>query len=174
MNKDDFYYLGKILKTYGNKGQVLVHLDVDDTENYDELQSVYLDLHGERIPFFIDSLELKHNKNAVVHFQEVETIEDAEIYVGLELYLPIAQLPPLNEDQFYYHEVKGFTVIDERHGQLGIVDDILELPHQSLLQVMHDGKEVLIPIVDEVILEIDRKKRLLFVRTPEGLLEIYH
>ena len=62
MNKDDFFYLGKILKTHGNKGQVIVLLDVDDPEDYLALESVYLDLHGERIPFFIGSLELKHNR----------------------------------------------------------------------------------------------------------------
>jgi len=173
MNKDDFYYLGKILKTYGNKGHVLVSLDVDNPEDYKYLESVYLDLHGERIPFFIESLELKHNKKAVFHFQDVETIEDADIYIGLELFLPLSQLPPLQDEQFYFHEIKGFKVIDEKHGPLGFVDDILELPRQSLLQVVQDKKELLIPIVDEVILHVDRKNKTLYVRTPEGLVEIY-
>ena len=62
MNKDDFYYLGRVLKTHGNKGQVMVHLDVDDPEVYHNLESVYLDLRGERIPFFIAGIELKHNR----------------------------------------------------------------------------------------------------------------
>ena len=105
MNKDDFYYLGKILKTHGNKGQVMVHLDVDDPETYQKLESVYLDLHGERIPFFIAALELKHNRKAVVQFQDFNTLEDAESLQGLEMYLPITELPPLKGNRFYYHEI---------------------------------------------------------------------
>ena len=173
MNKDDFFYLGKILKTHGNKGQVIVLLDVDDPEDYLALESVYLDLHGERIPFFIGSLELKHNRKAVIQFQDFDSIEDAESLQGLEMYLPITKLPALKGNRFYYHEIIGFAVVDQQHGDIGLVEDILELPHQSLFQIRHGGKEILVPIVDDIILKVDRKKKQLLIIAPEGLIEIY-
>ncbi len=173
MNKDDFYYLGKILKTHGNKGQVQVHLDVDDPEEYHRLESVYLDLHGERIPFFIKTVELKHNRKAIVQFQDFETLEDAESLQGLEMYLPVNQLPALKGNRFYYHEIKGFEVIDQHHGNIGVIEDILELPHQSLFQIRHGEKEILVPIVDEIIQKVDRKKKILLIEAPAGLIEIY-
>jgi 16S rRNA processing protein RimM len=173
MNKDDFYYLGKVLKTHGNKGQVMVHLDVDDPETYEKLESVYLDLHGERIPFFIASLDLKHNRKAVVAFQDFDTLEDAESLQGLEMYLPITKLPPLKGNRFYYHEIIGFGVVDQNHGNIGVIDDILELPHQALFQIRLGEKEILIPIVDEIIQKVDRKKKLLMIEAPAGLIEIY-
>ena len=173
MNKDDFYYLGKILKTHGNKGQVMVHLDVDDPDIYQKLESVYLDLHGERIPFFIASLELKHNRKAVVKFQDFDNLEDAESLQGLEMYLPITELPALKGNRFYYHEIVGFNVFDEVHGNIGVIDDILELPHQSLFQIRFGEKEILIPVVDEIIQKVDRRKKLLMIAAPPGLIEIY-
>jgi 16S rRNA processing protein RimM len=173
MIKEDFYYLGKILKTHGNKGQVMVHLDVDDAETYTNLESVYLDLHGERIPFFIASLEVKHNRKAVVRFQDFDTLEDAESLQGLEMYLPVTELPALKGNQFYYHEIKGFQVIDSNHGNIGVISDILELPHQSLFQIHFGEKEILIPIVDEIIRKVDRRKKLLMIEAPAGLIEIY-
>ncbi|MCX6305152.1 MAG: ribosome maturation factor RimM [Bacteroidetes bacterium] len=173
MNKDDFYYLGKILKTHGNRGQVQLHLDVDDPETYQELESVFLDLHGERIPFFITALELKHNRKAIVKFQDFDTLEDAESLQGLEMYLPITELPALKGNQFYYHEIKGFQVVDHIHGNIGVIGDILELPHQSLFQILHGDKEILIPIVDDIIRKVDRKKKLLMIEAPPGLIEIY-
>ena len=173
MNKDDFFYLGKILKTHGNKGQVIVLLDVDDPEDYLALESVYLDLHGERIPFFIGSLELKHNRKAVIQFQDFDSIEDAESLQGLEMYLPITKLPALKGNRFYYHEIIGFAVVDQQYGDIGLVEDILELPHQSLFQIRHGGKEILVPIVDDIILKVDRKKKQLLISAPEGLIEIY-
>jgi 16S rRNA processing protein RimM len=173
MNKDDFYYLGKILKTHGNKGQVLVHLDVDDPGTYHNLESVYLDLHGERIPFFIVSVELKHHRKAVVQFLDFDSLEDAESLQGLEMYLPVTKLPALKGNKFYYHEIKGFEVIDQNHGNIGVIEDILELPLQSLFQIRHGEKEILIPVVDEIIQKIDRKKKILMIGAPPGLIEIY-
>ncbi|MFZ4522448.1 MAG: ribosome maturation factor RimM [Bacteroidales bacterium] len=173
MNKDDFYYLGKILKTHGNKGQVLIHLDVDDPETYQNLESVYLDLHGERIPFFISSVDLKHNRKAVVQFQDFDTLEDAESLQGLEMYLPVTDLPPLKGNQFYYHEIIGYQVVDVEHGNIGTIEEILELPHQSLFQIRHGEKEILIPIVDEIIQKVDRRKKNLLIEAPPGLIEIY-
>lgn len=173
MNSEDFYYLGKILKTYGNKGQVMVFLDVDDPGDYQELVSVYLDLHGERIPFFIASMEMKHNRKAVVQFQDFETLEDAESLQGLEMFLPITGLPELKGNRFYYHEIKGFRVVDLHHGDVGVIEDILELPHQSLLQIRNGAKEILVPIVDEIIRKVDRKKKILEIEAPQGLIEIY-
>ncbi len=61
MARDDFYYLGKVLKTFGNKGQVMVNLDVDDPEDYLEMESVFLDLEGERFRFLLKPLSLKIN-----------------------------------------------------------------------------------------------------------------
>ena len=173
MSKDDFFYLGKIFKTHGNKGQVIVLLDVDDPEDYLTLESVYLDLHGELIPFFIDSLELKHNRKAVIQFLDFDSIEDAMSLTGLEMYLPIATLPSLKGNQFYYHEIIGFHVVDEQHGNIGLIEDILELPHQSLFRIRFDDKEILIPVVDDIIQKVDRKKKQLLIKAPEGLIEIY-
>ncbi len=173
MNKDDFFYLGKILKTHGNKGQVIVLLDVDDPEDYIALESVYLDLHGERIPFFIKTLELKHNRKAVIQFQDFDSIEDSTSLTGLEMYLPVTTLPSLKGNQFYYHEIIGFEVVDENHGNIGVIEDILELPHQSLFQIRNGEKEILIPVVDDIIQKVDRKKKQLLIKAPEGLIEIY-
>jgi 16S rRNA processing protein RimM len=173
MNKDDFYYLGKVIKAYGNKGHVMATLDVDDPSAYLNIESVFLDLQGKQIPFFIEELELKHNKRVIIRFQDVHSIEDADIYAGLEMYLPVSQLPPLEGDQFYFHEIKGFTVRDVKHGEIGIIDDVLELPHQSLFRILLGEREILIPVVDEVIVKVDRENRILEIEAPEGLIEIY-
>jgi len=173
MNKEDFFYLGRILKSHGNKGHVLVLFDVDNPENYAGLDAVYLDLHGERVPFVIESLELKHNRKAAVRFEDFGSPDDAEALAGFEMYLPSDALPKLSGKKFYYHEIKGFRVNDLNHGEIGIVKDVLELPHQSLLQVMHGDREVLIPIVDEVIRKVDRRCKTLTIKAPDGLIEIY-
>jgi len=173
MDKDDFFYLGKILKTYGSKGCLLIFLDVDDPVRYEKMKTVFIGIENDRIPFDIEELELKQKNSARIRFEDVHNAEDAEIYVGRELYLPVSLLPPLKGKKFYYHEVIGFTVFDKNHGNIGTVISILDLPKQSLLQIQYGSREILIPIVDEVLLKIDRSKKELHILAPEGLIEIY-
>jgi 16S rRNA processing protein RimM len=82
-------------------------------------------------------------------------------------------LPPLKGTKFYFHEVIGFTVLDKNHGNIGIITSILDLPQQSLMQIQHGSKEILIPLVDKVLLKVNRSKKELHIQAPEGLIEIY-
>lgn len=173
MNKDDFYYLGKITKPFGSKGQVVAFLDVDEPLNYRKLKSVYLDLDGEWVPFFLKSVEIQTGRKALLHFDDVNTAEDAAAYAGREMYLSLASLPPLKGKKFYYHEITDFSVIDEVHGFIGTLVKVLDFPRQSLFQIACGDKEILIPIVNEIIVKVDRKKKELHIRAPEGLIDIY-
>jgi len=173
MDKDAFYYLGKVLKTYGNKGHLLILLDVDSPESYEHIDTVFVGVENDRIPYFIKELELKHNKQAMVCFEDIDSMDDARILVGRSLYLPGSMLPALRGKKFYYHEITGFIVMDEKHGNIGHVETVLDLPQQSLMQIRFGEKEILIPMVDEILLKVDRKKKELRIRAPEGLIDIY-
>jgi 16S rRNA processing protein RimM len=82
-------------------------------------------------------------------------------------------LPPLTGNRFYYHEVKGYTVMDKNFGNAGIVEEVLEYPHQAVLRVLLRNKEILIPITDDIVLDVDREKRIIHTEAPEGLIELY-
>jgi 16S rRNA processing protein RimM len=173
MNKDEFYYLGKILKTYGNKGHVLAFLDVDDPLEYQQLEFIYIGVDDDRIPFAIKSVELRPKNQAILLLEDTHTADDAEIYEGKELYLPVSQLPKLQGNKFYYHEIVGFRVIDKTLGDIGIMKSVMDLPRQSLLQIQQGNKEILIPLTDEILLNVDRIKKELLIDAPEGLIDIY-
>jgi 16S rRNA processing protein RimM len=173
MEKDDFFYFGKILSTHGNKGQLMVFLDVDEPAKYQNLESVYVDLDPERVPFFIESLEMRPKKKAVIRFEDVSTLGDAEPFSGRKLYLPVSMLPKLTGNRFYHHEVTGFRVIDETHGEIGTVESILEMPTQSLFQIRFGKKEILIPVTDGIIIKVDRRNRLIRIKAPPGLISLY-
>ena len=82
-------------------------------------------------------------------------------------------MPQLEEDEFYYNEIIGFKLIDETIGEIGAISDVLEYPTQAVIQVMKDGKEILIPIHDDIIQKVDKKAKTLTVKAPEGLIDMY-
>jgi 16S rRNA processing protein RimM len=173
MDNNDFFYLGKILKPIGTKGHLLAILDVDDPGRYKKLETVFVGIDLNRIPWTIQSVEIKTGKRITLKFEDIDSFQDALPFQGRELYLPMAMLPQLKGKKFYHHEITGFTVIDKNHGNIGFVKSILEFPQQSLLQVQYGGKEILIPAVDTVIRKIDRKNKVISIEAPEGLVEIY-
>lgn len=173
MKTDDFYYLGKITKTYGNKGQLLVHLDVDDPALYVDLKSVFVDVYGELIPFMIDDVEMKGKNTVILSLSDVSTTEEAEEFSGKSMYLPLENLPPLKGSQFYFHEVTGFSVTDVNSGPIGAIESILDLHHQALFQIRFKGKEILIPVTDSIIRAVDREKKIITIEAPTGLIDIY-
>jgi 16S rRNA processing protein RimM len=174
MDIDSCYLLGYIIKPHGLKGEIVAHFDVDVPENYKNLESVFISKNNEKIliPFFIEKLQLNQNK-ATIKFEEVDSIEQAEDLLNGELYLPLKFLPPLTGNQFYYHEIIDFSIVEEEKGLLGKIKDVYHLPNQDLIAMIYQGKEVLIPINENIILSVDRVNNKLHVKLPEGLLEIY-
>ena len=168
----DYFYLGKVIKPHGYEGKVTIFLDTDEPQEYIDIEVFYLNISGSLVPYFIEELSLLNNK-AVIRFMDVDTIEKSEALVNKEIYLPASLLPELTGNKFYYHEVKGMVVIDENFGELGPISSVLEYPNQAVLQIFYKDKEVLIPISNDIIIDVNRKENKMIVLAPEGLLDVY-
>lgn len=172
MTKDDCYLVGKLTKTHGLKGELAIWLDVDYPEEYEELDSLLIEIKGELIPHFVEEIQIRANKS-IIKFEDIDTIEAAQKIVNCDLYLPNDNLSELEDDQFYYHEIIDFDIIDESKGKLGKVKAVYTSEAQDLIAMDFQNQEVLIPVSDEIVKTIDREKKELYTNLPEGLLEVY-
>lgn len=173
MNKADCFHLGYVAKLHGFKGEVSLFLDVTDPSDYASLDAVYIDINDQLTPFFVESIKLKNGNFAAVRFEGLTDENAAKKILRKDIYLPAQVLPELKGTNFYDHEVVGFKVIDEIFGEVGILEQVVDLPVNPLLQVMRGEKEVLIPFIDGLVTKVDREKKELHVAAPEGLIEIY-
>ena len=173
MQKEDCFYLGKIVSKFSYKGEVLVKLDTDDPEIYENMESVFVSLGSNLVPFFIEKCVLHKSSLLRIRFEEVNNESDADKVMGTKLYLPLKFLPKLTGNKFYYHEVIGFTMLDSVHGDIGTVQSVNDTTAQALFEVIKNDKQLLIPINDEIITKIDRENKTIFVNTPEGLVDLY-
>ncbi|MFD0965168.1 ribosome maturation factor RimM [Pseudofulvibacter geojedonensis] len=173
MQLKDCFFLGKVVKKYSFKGEILVKLDTDEPEIFKNLESVFIALGNNLVPFFVENCKLHKSQLLRIKFEDVDTEEDAEALLKSELYLPLSILPKLEGNKFYFHEVIGFTVIDDNFGEVGELVNVNDTGAQELFQIDHNGSEVLIPINDDFITKIDRKNKQILVNTPEGLIDLY-
>ena len=171
-NFKGYFLLGKIIRTHGYKGGLKAIFDVDQPQEYRELDMVFIEMKDQLIPWVINNIHLENNKANLI-LADVKDMESAEKLVGHFLYLPDELLPKLKGNKFYFHEVPGFKVHDKFHGDIGTIDRVIDLPNNPLFAITYNDKEILLPISDEIIRKIDRKKKLIEVVAPEGLIEIY-
>ena len=173
MQKEDCFYLGKIVRKYSFKGELLAKLDTDQPELYEHLDAIFVQVRNNLIPFFIEHSQLHKSDLLRIKFEEVDTEADADALLKSELYLPLELLPKLEGDKFYFHEVIGFKINDKNFGEVGVIKAINDSTAQALFEVDRDGVEILIPMNDEFIVKVDREAKTIWVETPEGLIDLY-
>ncbi len=172
MEIEQCFQLGYIVKPHGIHGALTIFLDTDNPEYYSKMESVYVEYQQKLVPFFIDSFNPAGNR-ATVKFHDVDDIELASQYKGCAIYLPLDLLPSLAENQFYYHEIIGYKVIDQVVGEIGKVKYIYEANGNDLFAIEYKNKEILVPIRDEFIQKLDKKESTVFLNLPDGLLDVY-
>ena len=173
MRKEACFYLGKIAKKFSFKGEVLIYLDTDEPELYENMESVFVEFNKNLVPFFIENSSLHKNDFLRVQFEDVDTEEEADSILNCDVYLPLSMLPKLEGNKFYFHEVIGFEIEDKRLGVFGKIVSINDTTAQPLFEVLNGEVEMLIPMVDHFLVKIDRENKKVVMDLPEGLVEMY-
>lgn len=173
MKKEDCFFLGKVVKKYSFKGELLIKLDTDEPELYEHLDAMFLDVRGNLIPFFIETSQLHKSDLLRVKFEDVNDESDADTLLKSDAYLPLEFLPKLEGNKFYYHEIIGFTITDTNFGDVGTITTVNDSTSQALFVIDRKGIEILIPMNDEFIKRVDKPQKTIIVETPEGLIDLY-
>jgi 16S rRNA processing protein RimM len=173
MRKEECFYLGKIAKKFSFKGEVLIYLDTDEPELYENMESVFVEFNKNLVPFFIENSTLHKNDFLRVQFEDVDSEEEADSILNCDVYLPLSMLPKLEGNKFYFHEVIGFEIEDNRLGVFGKIVSINDTTAQPLFEVLNGEVEMLIPMIDHFLVKIDRENKKVIMDLPEGLVEMY-
>ena len=166
------FTIGKIINTHGIKGEVKVKQITDFMERFNVGSVIYLiDTNEQIIPLEIASVRTQKDY-LLIRFTGYDSINEVESFKGLMLKIKNEQLTPLNEHEFYFHEIIGCTVSDLCGTKIGVVDSILT-PGANDVWVIKDDqhKEFLIPYIQDVVKEIDVENKQITIEPMEGLLE---
>lgn len=172
MQKDEAFYIGYVTKTKGLKGEVQLYFEF---ENFDaiDFDVIFADMNGKMVPFFVSTYKLYPNSTGLFYFDDIDHIDKAQALVKKKMYLPLTQMPERDEDDFTYHDLKGFIATDEKLGELGEIIEVNEYPQQFVATVHYKNRDVLFPLNEDFIVEIDDEENLLHLDLPEGLLDVY-
>jgi 16S rRNA processing protein RimM len=163
--------LGRITKISGYEGAVAVKLEKTFTENIPLLESVFLEIDGKPVPFFISEYEYPGADILKLKFEDYESIEKVSEFVNCLIFLT---LPPSgNSIEDNLTDLTGYTLLSVNDTLIGVVSELIKNPGQWLLAIKSESKkEILIPLHDDFIQSIDHNGKSLVMDIPEGLLDL--
>ncbi len=167
MDIDSCYQVGYVIKRHGLKGEVKIHLESALPK---DLESIFVEIDNRLIPFFIEDISVKGDL-AIIKLEDVETPEQASNLANNGVFLPNSYRPKSSSKSMDYKDLVGYAVHFNAI-ELGEVKSVNDHALNPLLVVSNGEREMLIPISDYFIKQIDQKKKKVKVELPDGFIEI--
>jgi len=165
--------IGKFVRTRGIRGQLKVLPLTDFPEQFQLLDRIYVSSDKGSEPVKINSVQFIKNLPCLF-LTGIDSIEQAEIFIGREIYIEPDQRIVLPEGSYRFEEIDGFEVVSSAGEPVGILKDVMHLPASDVLVIDRKGKEVLIPFVEKLVPLIDKENRLIEVADMPSLWEGDH
>lgn len=161
--------IGKIVNTHGLRGEVKVVPWTDTPEDFETVENVFVKIKSEYKPLTVQGVRYQKN-NLIVKFKEYNDINDVEIFKNMTLYCDRDELGELPEGVYYIVDLIGLNVVTEDGDHIGVIADVFNTGANDIYDVKREGKKnLLLPVIDEVVKEIDMEKRQVTVNVMEGL-----
>ena len=173
MDSENVYWLGTISKSRGADGSIVLKLDDKISERFYEMESVFLEIEGLLVPFFINVAEPFDQNNILLNLDSVTTKNQCKDLIGCKVYTELSDVIIPDKNKSRYSCLKGFTLWDHKYGTVGKITEILFYPNNPVLQVKQDQKEIIVPLHEDLIIAIDSQKKMVKINLPEGLLDLY-
>jgi 16S rRNA processing protein RimM len=168
----EYFKIGKFVTTFGLKGELILKHNLGKKTSLKGLRAIFIEERKEAfIPWFVESTKIKNDEETYIKLEGVNVREQAIKLTQKEVWLPEEDFKKYSASSSPINFL-GFDVI-EGEKVLGKITEVIEQPHQLLCKIDMNGNEALIPLHEETLRKVDKKKKQIIVELPEGLLEIY-
>lgn len=168
LKREDFVHYGKFLKPHGTRGEI--GLQGDSFTLGDDCDFVACDIDGILVPFFFEYCRTKNNDAMILKIERMNSAEEVRYLTNRDVYIPREWVE--DSENLTWSYFKGFSAVDEKLGTIGEIADIDESTINTLFVVEKDGDEILIPVQEEFIVDINHQERTIIFDLPEGLVSL--
>lgn len=171
ISKNDVFPIGQITKPHGVSGEMSFSFTTDIFDR-EEIPYFIFDMQGILVPFFLEEYRFKGSTTGLLKLDGVTTDEQARSFAGLTIFLPKSYLEKVEDAEIELDYFAGFSLIDSEKGLLGVISEVDQTTDNVLFVIPTKDDELLIPAGEEYIEEIDHEKKIIYVKLPEGLLDL--
>ncbi|GAB4491607.1 MAG: ribosome maturation factor RimM [Saprospiraceae bacterium] len=178
MAENQYVNIGYTKKTHGIAGELKLVIEDRFLEDFLKNERIFLDVKGAKVPYFVANVRGKGEM--ILKLEEVDSRESAFVLQSREVYLREQDLIPEHkreleieeEETLEYEHVAGFLLVDKTAGEIGLIEEVLEMPQQEMAFLKYKNRVVLIPLNAQFVTSIDEKGKKVFMDLPEGLLDV--
>lgn len=168
---EDMLRVGVFANTHGVRGEIKVFPTTDDVSRFRKLKTLYLDKGTELMKLEVSSVRFFKNM-VIMRFRGIDNINDIEKYKGKDLLIERKQAVPLQENEYFICDILGSKVVTEDEQEVGILKEVLQTGANDVYIVKtEEGKEVLLPVIDECVLDVNTDEKIVIVRLMPGIMD---
>ncbi|HBS87606.1 MAG: 16S rRNA processing protein RimM [Bacteroidetes bacterium GWF2_38_335] len=174
MVNDNCLLIGRIAKTYGTDGEFLLKLDKQySSDDFINEESVFVEIDGRLIPFFIEEISSRNDNSLIIKFDDIVSESRTNLILEKRVFVKYKKVRRERDGLDLFRELTGYEVIDNIHGKLGIIAELLEFNANPVFSIKSGKQEILIPANREFIESVDHKRKSILINSPKGLIDIY-
>ena len=172
MDKESMLRVGVISSTHGIRGEVKVYPTTDDVNRFKVLKEAYIDMGRELVPVKVTGCKFFKNM-VILKFKDIDNINDVEKYKSHDLLVTREHAVPLEEGEYFIVDLVGLKVITDEDEEFGELIDVMETGANDVYIVKQysTGKEVLLPVIDQCVLDVNIEEGFVKVHIMDGLLD---
>ncbi|MCB9169185.1 MAG: hypothetical protein H6594_02410 [Flavobacteriales bacterium] len=172
MDEGELHRIGKLGRPWGHLGDLNLRLEGLGPEDLGGSGDLFVDIEGQRVPFYFTQVQEKGRGVVLIKFDEIDDPQAASVLVGRDIYAPPGLLADGSDESWDPDELVGVMLTDVDHGEIGEIVRIEGDPRSPVMVVLHGEEEVLIPLTEDWIEEMDLEENSMRVRTPAGLIDL--
>lgn len=177
MTENQYIGIGYTKKTHGLKGELKLIVEDRYLEDFLKNERIFVDVKGTKVPFFITNVRGKGEM--ILKLEDVDSLDVAYGLQSREIFLREKDLVPdhereleIEEETLEYEHLTGFLLRDKNLGEIGTIEEVLEMPQQEMALLKYKGREVLVPLNERFVVTVDDKTKTVHTDLPEGLLDM--
>jgi len=171
MTREDHILLGTIVKSHGISGDLVIRTKKHSFELSDNWESIFIEIDGLWVPFFVSEWQESKDDEFIITLDDIDSRDKADKLSGCDVYIRNCDIV-IEPEPFSIHDFVDYTLYDSKFGKIGMILEVIDVPGNALLLVAYKNRKIHIPLQDELIKNIDDKKKTITLYIPEGLLDL--
>ncbi|MDR2126751.1 MAG: hypothetical protein LBP63_07970 [Prevotellaceae bacterium] len=168
---EKYLLFGNIINTFGSNGELIVKLGNQSFSEFNLNEPVFIIIDGLPVPFYLKFFDERSSSRAVVILENIETEKLAKLFIGMQILLPYKKQTA--DTDFNLNLLAGFDAADIHLGKIGTIMAFIDFPNNPCFQIIHNGKEIIVPVHNDFIEYIDTKLKIVNFNLPAGLIDLY-
>lgn len=168
---EDFLRVGVITSTHGLKGEVKVFPTTDNPERFEQLDNAFIKYKNETVKVTVKSVKY-FKQYVIVKFKEFDDINLVEKYKSCDLIIDRKDAVELAEGEYFICDLIGLNVVTDTNEEFGVITDVLTSSANDIYVVKHNDKEVLLPVIEQCVLDVNLEEKKVLVHIMDGLLDL--